>query len=158
MPAPNPDRSTWLAVYVGTLDNAFALSEEEVYGVTEIVRRLLTLLNVPDRATPRHLPMPVVHELVGAVYTTALAGRGTGVERDVRAATGLDCVASLEAWREALIGMLTTAYPDLSVQEKLLTTKVFTDLLASIGVPDRAASCHPQMVVDAYLEIDRAMG
>lgn len=78
--------------------------------------------------------------------------------RRPRAAGARECVVSLEGWREALLRMITTAYPDLSVDERLTTTKVLTDLLAALGLPARAAAFHPDAVLDAYREIDRVMG
>lgn len=144
----------WTTVYVGTLDAAFSLTEEELFGVATIVRKLLDRLHVEGRADPETLPMPVAHELTGMVYATAL-GRRLGIGSAVRPTTDEDCYASPEAWREALTRMLTTAYPELSPSERLFISKVFADLLRSLGVPQRAASCHPQMVIDAYLELDQ---
>ena len=149
------ERHHWLTTYVGILDGAFFLSEEEMYAVSDIVRKLLLLLDVPDRSEPTHLPLPVVQEVSAQYYTVALESRDYGVTRTVRPVTDEDCAVSLEAWREALVGLLTTAYPDLTVEETLLVTKVFTDLLANIGVPHRAAAFHPHLVINAHQDIDR---
>lgn len=151
------ERHHWLTTYCGILDSAFYLAEEELYAVTDIIRKLLVVLRVPERSTPVYLPPAIAQEVTGQYYTLALAARDSGLPRQVRPVTDVDAVVSLEAWREALVGLVTTAYPDLSLEERLLTTKVFTDLLANIGVPNRAAAFHPQLVVSAYQEIDRAL-
>lgn len=152
----NVERHHWLATYCGILDSAFYLSEEELFAVSNIVKKLLTLLQVPGRSEPHHLPLPVVQEVTGQYYTIALAARDSGRPRLVRPVTDEDCSVSLEGWREALVGLITSAYPDIDVDHRLILTKVFTDLLANLGVPARAAAFHPNAVLVAYRDVDRA--
>lgn len=151
------ERHHWLSTYCGILDGAFYLSEEELYAVDDIIRKLLILLNVPGRSQPEQLPPALMHEVRASYYTIALGSRDSAVTRQVRPITDQDCVVSLEAWREALVGLLTTAYPDLDLSERLIVTKVFTDLLVNIGVPQRAAAFHPEMVVRAHLQMGSAI-
>jgi hypothetical protein len=151
------ERHHWLNTYAGILDTAFYLSDEELFAVTQIVQKTLNLLRIPERGAPAALPAALSHEVQAGYYTHALQSRDTGVPRPVRHATENDCVASLEAWREALLTMLTTAYPDLGVEERLIVTKVFTDLLSNLGVPQRSAASHPDMVINAYLQVDKAI-
>jgi hypothetical protein len=151
-------RHHWLNTIVGLLDSAFFLTDEEQFAVSDIVRRLLIALNIPDRGQPYVLPIPVAHEVSGSLYALGLATpRESGLVRAVRPASAADNVVSLEAWRQALVSLLTSAYPDLSADETFMVTKVFTDLLAAIGVPLRAAAFFPNTVVRAYHEVDRGV-
>lgn len=119
-----------------------------------IVTKLLAVLRVPDRGQPAVLPVPVAQEAYSGYYSLALvAPRESGVTRPVRPVTASDVVVSLEAWREAIVGMFTTAYPDLTGDERLMLTKVFDDLLRALGVPDRAAAFVPDTVAETLREL-----
>lgn len=146
------ERRHWLNTFVGILDGAFFLSEVEQLQVIGYVRRLLETLRIPERGVPRVVPAPVALEATSKFYTVALAGpRVSGWDRRIRPAAASDMVVSVEAWRDALLGLLTTAYPDLLPEEKLVAGTVFTELLLGLGVPQRAASFFPEEVVRAYL-------
>lgn len=148
-------RHHWLNTIVGILDGAFFLTDEEQFAVAGIIRQLLDALRIPDRGTPAVMPVPVAQEAAVGYYSLALASpRESGVVRPVRPATSIDVVVSVETWREALVGMFTTAYPDLSADERLVLSKVFHDLLAAIGAPQRAASHLPEVVMDAYRDVE----
>lgn len=149
------ERHHWLNTIVGLLDSAFYLSAEEQYAAASIVGKLLDWLRIPDRALPGELPMAVVQEMHGGYYTIQLeAPAAAGTVRPVRGATDVDCVASLEAWCAALSGLITTAYPQLDPAEKLAIRKVFSDLLAAIGVPHRVAAFMPDQVLYAHTDVD----
>jgi hypothetical protein len=55
---------------------------------------------------------------------------------------------------EALLGMLLSAYPDITGVERLLAMKILTDLLAGIGVPNRAAAAFPDDLIRLYQQLD----
>lgn len=153
--AETPQRHHWLNVMVGVLDGAFHLTDAEQYGVAEVVNKLLARLRIPDRGVPQTLPIPIVQEMHSNLYSIGLESpRRSHVAREVRAAQNGDNVVSIEAWRAALEGMILTAYPDLAGEERLLLSKVTTDLLAAIGVPNRAASHLPPAVVTAHRSLD----
>lgn len=144
-------RHHWLNTYVGILDAAFHLSDMEQMEVLSIIKRLLEGLHVPDRGAAHSLPAPVGLELASGFYTIHLAHtRDSVIQRPVWEATSADLVVSAEAWRDALTGMLFTAYPDLSYQDRILATKTFADLLAALGVPARAAAFLPEAVTRAF--------
>lgn len=143
-------RHHWLNTYVGIIDSAFHLSDEELYGVTDIIRKLLIVLRVPERGRPAALPVPLAHEVDAAYYERALSARDHGPTPAARPMTDGEVGVTLEAWREALTGMLTDAYPALGPEARLTLVKVMGDLLASIGVPARAATFHPQLVINAH--------
>lgn len=150
------ERHHWINTIVGTLDQAFYLTDEEQFYCIDIVSRLLKSLDIPDRSEPTVLPTPVVLEMTSAIYSTQLAGpRVSGVIRPIRATVSTDIVVSIEAWVQALLAMLTTAYPDLDPTERMVTAKVLTDLLDAIGVPDRAAMFYPDNVVRVSNDLDR---
>lgn len=150
-----PERAHWINVIVGILDASFYLSEEEQFAVSDIVRRLFLKLHIPERAMPGELPIPLVQELHSGLYSVQLeAPRTSGLARPVRHVSGGDSVTSLEAWRLSFENMILTAYPDLAVEERLLLRKVLTDLLAAIGVPDRAAASFPDAVIEAHQRLD----
>lgn len=147
-------RDHWLNTVVGLLDSSFYLTMEEQYAAAHIVSALLAKLAIPERGEPVVLPMPVVQEVHANFYSTALDTSLSGVSRVVRATSDNDCVTSLEAWRSGLESMFVSAYPDMSAAERMLLAKVINDLLAAIGVPQRAASHFPEMVLRAHREIE----
>lgn len=145
-----PQLSDWLATFVGVLDSAFSLSDDELFEVRRIMQRLLEALNVPGRGEPDAVPMVVRQEMLSGYYSNGLASPAAPA---VRPANADDCVASAEAWRTALEYMLMSSYPDLTGDELLLLRKVLADLLAAIGVPNRAAAFFPEAVMAAHREI-----
>lgn len=150
-----PQRYHWLNVLVGVLDGAFHLTDDEQYGVANVVRGLLDRLRIPERGVPTTLPLAVVQEMYSGLYSQQIDSSHTqGTYREVRPVVAEDAVVSLEAWRLAVEDLILTAYPDLDVTERLLLTKTITDLLAAIGVPNRAAAHFPPAVVDAHHKLD----
>jgi hypothetical protein len=144
-------RHHWLNTIVGILDAAFHLSEEEQFQVITVVRQVLEALRIPERGAAHSLPAPVALEIASAYYTVQLShARNSGAVRPVRQAQAGDMVVSAEAWRDAIVGMISSAYPDLAPEERLFTAKVVADLLAALGVPYRAAAFFPDAVVRAY--------
>ena len=151
----DPQRHDWLNAIVGTLDVAFHLTEDEQFLVSSIVSQLLDGLNIPDRGRPTALPAALASEVSAGVYSQQLAApRDHAVTRAVRAAQGHDIVVSLETWREALLGMLLAAYPEITGVERLIAMKVLSDLLAGIGVPNRAAAAFPDDLIRLYQQLD----
>jgi hypothetical protein len=145
------ERHHWLNTFIGILDAAFHLTEIEQAQLITVLRDLLVAVRIPDRGEPQEIPAALALEVTSNFFTISLAGpRDSGVTRPVRAATAGDVVVSLEAWRTALVGMLTVAYPDMFPAERLLVDRVFTDVLAGIGVPQRAAEFLPGDVVRTY--------
>ena len=144
-------RHHWLNTIVSVLDSAFHLTDHEQLATIDIVNKLLTRLNIPERGVPTSLPAPVALEVESGLYTIQLTHtRDSGLVRPVRAVhQGQDMVVSAEAWRDALTGMITSAY-ELTPPEKLFLASVVTDLLAALGVPNRAAAFFPDAVVRAY--------
>lgn len=150
------ERHHWINTIVGTLDQAFHLTDEEQFYSIDIVSRLLRSLDIPERSEPSVLPTPLVLEMSSQIYSTQLAGpRVSGIIRPIRQTNPDDIVVSIEAWVAALLAMFTTAYPDLTPTERIVTAKVLTDLLDGIGVPDRAAVFFPDNVVRISKDIDR---
>jgi hypothetical protein len=153
--SPRPERYHWINTIVGILDQAYHLNDTEQVRVIEIVNGLLEGLNVPDRSDPVVIPAPLAHEVATGTYAAQLAApRENGLIYTARTVEGNDIVVSIEAWCEALIDLLVTAYPDLSPVERFASAKILSDLLNAIGLPDRAASFFPDDVVRAAREID----
>lgn len=150
-----PERHHWINTIVGLLDQAFNLTDDEQVFAIGFVNRLLELLHIPDRADPAALPVPVVLEVSAQVYTTQLSSaRENDLVRPVRAVRQGDVFVSVETWVEALLALMTSAYPDLDPSERLVAAKVLRDLLDAIGVPDRAASFIPDDVVRISRDVD----
>lgn len=149
---PAIPRHVWLNTYVGILDAAFVLTDEETYFCQVIVRHLLQTVRVPERGPSAIVPSPVLAELDSSTWSTQLTeGRDNLDLHRPRLVQHTDTVVSLEAWRDALGGMLTSAYPDFEAVERVIVTQVFDDLLTALGVPDRAARFLPGDVVRAHL-------
>lgn len=137
--------------FLGILDSAFHLTDVEQAQMISILRDLLGALRIPDRGEPSEIPAALALELASGFFTVGLAGpRDLDRERPVRAVTESDMVVSVEAWRDMLTNMVLVAYPDLLPTERLLLSKILTDLLTGIGVPRRAAAFLPDDVVRAY--------
>lgn len=149
------ERHHWLNTIVGLLDQAFHLTEDEQVHVIRIVADFLDQLAIPERGEPQSLPAPVVLELTAGYYTTQMSGpRSSGLIRPVRRTHSGDIVVPLETWRESLLALVTVAYPDLDPAERLIASKTMTDLLAAIGLPERAASFFPDDVVRTAKTLD----
>lgn len=145
------ERHHWLNTYLGILDAAFNLTDGEQAHLIVILRDLLRALSIPERGTPAEVPATLAVEVSSGFHTIALAGpRESQVQRPVRAVVPGDVVVSVEAWRDALLGMLQVAYPDLDPAERLLASKVFADCLTGIGLPHRASTFLPDDVVRVY--------
>lgn len=151
----SPSKDDWLNAIVGILDIAFHLTDDEQFLVSSIVGQLLEGLDIPDRSTPTAVPAAVALEMEAGVYSDQLAtDRTHGLVRTVRAAQQLDIVASLATWREAIMGMILTAYPDIKGIERSIAVRIVTDLLSGIGVPTRAAAAYPDEVMRLYQQMD----
>lgn len=151
MVMPDVERHHWLNTFLGILDAAFNLTEAEQAQLIEILRNLLCAVQIPERGAPSEIPATLALEVTSSYHTIAMAGpRDSQLQRPVRAAGPGDVVVSIEAWRDALTGLLDVAYPSLLPAERLLANKVFADCLAGIGVPSRAAAFLPEDVVRAY--------
>lgn len=146
-------RHTWVNTIVGILDGAFSLNDEERFFTQDIVRRLLEALRIPDRARPEQVPAAVALEAEAGLYSVQLyEPRDAGVVRHARVARPGDTVVTVEAWRQALVNLITDAYPRLDPLEVIAATKVFDDLLVALGVPTRAAAYFPDDVVRAHCQ------
>lgn len=152
------ERHHWLNTLVGILDSAFHLTDEEQFFTIDITAKLLDSLDIPDRSRPAELPPAVALEVSSGFYTVRLSSPHDApiLVRPIRAANGTDTIVSVEAWVQALVGMVQVAYPDLDPLERLAASKIFSDLLTAIGVPIRVATFFPEDVVRAYRDIDAA--
>lgn len=144
------ERHHWVSALVGILDRSFTLDETEQFFVVDIVGRLLDRLSIPDRGVADTLPAPVALEVHSGFFTVLLASaQDSYLRRGAGRAEDDDLVASVDAWRFAFITMLTTAYPDLDVYERIIASAVVDDLLVAVGLPDRAPKSLPDEVVSA---------
>lgn len=151
-PSNAASRQVWSNTIVGILDAAFHLSEEELFFTAEQVRQLLSGLRIPQRGTPTSLPASVALEAAAGLFSQQMHGpRDAGLHRPVRAVSPADVVVTLEAWREALMGLFVAAYPTLDPYERLGATKILDELLVGLGIPYRAAAHVPAEVVLAHL-------
>lgn len=152
------ERHHWLNTFLGIIDAAFNLTDAEQAHLIVIFRDLLKALQIPERGAPIEIPATLALEVTSSFHTIALAGpRDSQMQRPVRAAGPGDVVVSVEAWRDALAGLLDVAYPDLIPAERLLASKVLGDCLTGIGVPRRAAAFLPDDVVRAYRSLPESM-
>lgn len=137
---------------VGVLDTAFQLTDEEVFFTSEIIRKLLVALRIPERGRAEQLPALVAYEAESGLYSLQISeGRSSGVRRP-RLANHRDSVVTLEAWRQGLLGLITAAYPNLDPLEVTVASEVLDELLTGLGLPQRAALYVPDDVVRAHLQ------
>jgi hypothetical protein len=150
-----PEDYHWVNVIVGTLDAAFHLIEEEQFFASMIVGGLLTDLRIAERPIPASIPAALALEIDGGFYTVTIAKpRESEVERPINEVAAGESAVSVEAWSQTFVSMLTVAYPSIDPLEQMMASKVFSDLLSSIGVPRRAAFYTPDDVMRAYNAID----
>lgn len=145
-------RADWINTFVGILDTALSLDDAELIATTDVMTGLLDRLAVPGRNRPRELPVAVALEKSAGVYSSQIHGtRDAGLQRRSARIGPADLSVELEAWRDALLSMLTSAYPDLEGFERLEATVILDQLLISLGLPDRACSFLPDDVVRAHV-------
>ena len=146
------ERHTWLNTLVGILDAAFSLSEEELYFTTVIVKQLLEGLRIPERGGAGSIvPTAVAQEAHAGVFSTLVnTSRDAGLFKEPRGVEAGDTIVTLEAWRQALLGLITTGFPDLEPVEVVWATSTIDELLLGLGVPNRAAAYFPAEVVRAH--------
>jgi hypothetical protein len=149
-----PERHHWIATIVGILDQAFHLTDDEQVFALGFVDRFLESLRIPDRADPSALPVSLVLEMSAGIYSEQLSSSASSSPRRVRHVGPGDVVVSLETWREAMLSLIVSAYPELSPPERLMAAKMLADLLDAIGVPDRAAAFVPDDVVRVSRDVD----
>lgn len=143
-------RHTWVNTFVGILDVAFALSEEERYHTQDTITRLLEALRIPERGIPAQLPAAVALEASSGMFSRQLyEPRDAGVVRYPHASN--TSPVTLEAWRQALLNLFRDAYPDMHGAEVVVATSVLNDLLMALGLPMRSASYLPEEVVRAHI-------
>lgn len=144
-------RHHWLNTIVGIIDSAFRLSPMEQMGTLDVVNKILKATRIPDRAVAQTLPAPLSFEIASGIFSNQLAtARNLNQNYDSIPVGSGDMVISAEAWRDALVGLILTSYPDLTADEKLYINVGFTNLLESLGIPQRRAYFFPQTVITAY--------
>lgn len=144
-------RHHWLNTIVGIIDSAFHLSPMEQMGTLDIVNKILKATRIPERSLALTLPAPLSFEISSGIFSTQLAtARNLNQNYNSEPVSNGDMVISAEAWRDALAGLLFTSYADLTSDEKLYINVAFTNLLESLGIPERRAYFFPQTVITAY--------
>jgi len=138
-------RHHWVNTFLGLLHESLGLTAEELFTVSGVVTRLFTSLRIPERGTPRVLPMPLVLEYENSYYGRKLTDilEGRTIEELPVPASRHDIVVPPEVWRASLMDLIETAYPNLAPEERLAADKVFADLLGALGVPNRRARFVP---------------
>lgn len=140
-------RHHWINTIVGLIDSVWSLTPEELYPTIRVVNGLLDQIAIPDRGAPSEVPAPLALEVDGGFYSLQLnAPYDSGVPRPVRAVTADDLQYPIEIWCSSFTHLFTAAYPDLDPIERVYLTKGFLDLLASLGIPERAPFYIPEDV------------
>lgn len=147
-----PPRHSWLNTIVGMIDTAFRLSDEELFFVTEVTKKLLEGLRIPERSHPNAIPAAVAAEAESGMFALQIhEPRSAGVVRRPHRRSVKDVSVTLEAWRQALLGLLVDAYPDLTGTEILVAASTFDEMLGALGVDDRTSAFLPDEVLRAHL-------
>lgn len=136
-------REHWATMLTGMLDSAFGLTDEEQLGVMAAVNHLLEFLDIPGRGDPVDVPVQLALEAQTGLYSARL---GSGAPRFPRHSSDGGYVLPVNTWRVAIQRLFQVAYPDIDPLETILMAKVINDLLAAIGLPDRAAVFTPDHV------------
>lgn len=145
------ERHHWINTVVGVIDAAWHLTDEEQFDVIRIVSTVVRQLNIPERGEPAELPVPLVLEVGAGFYANQITSTlDSGIARPIRALHTGDQTVPVEIWAQSIVSLFTTAYPDLDGVERMYLTKSFVDLLAAIGVAERAPVFLPADVVRIY--------
>lgn len=148
------DRNVWINTFVGIIHTSFTLTDEEQYLTITILSKMFKAVNVPDRSQPKQLPAAIALEVNTGFYSRqTVASSEYSQTRSARKLQQGDLVASVESWRQALLNMILSAYPDITPDEKLFISKILNDLLVGLGLPMRAALYFPEDVVRAYQDL-----
>lgn len=152
--ASSPARHHWVNTLVGQIDSAFLLTYEELFAVEHAVGELLNALRIPARGPAVSIPAPLAAEMTSQFWAVHLdsANRAEMLVNRPRAVREGDAVVSLDAWRNALSGLVTSAYPHLAPIERVLLTKSLDDMLSDLGIPSRAARYIPESVIPHHLD------
>ena len=146
-------RHHWLNTIVGTLDSALVLDGEEQVFVITTVSKLLDDLNIPKRLPcPSFLRADLALEVESGYFSTSALGAQSDLQPR-RQLNGTDVAVSLDAWRTSLVGLFTSAYPDMAPSEKVHCDSQITYILEALGVPERLARFLPDDVMRAYRKL-----
>lgn len=146
-------RHHWLNTIVGTLDSALVLDDEEKVFVITKVNQLLIDLDIPKRLPhPSFLRADLALE-VESGHFSASSQIAQSEMQPRRAPNDTDVVVSLDAWRNSLVGLFTSAYPTMEPSEKVHCDSQVTCILEALGVPGRLARFLPDDVQRAYRKL-----
>ena len=149
--------SDWTACLVGQFEATWGLTPEEHYYCFSIIEDLLRNLNIPDRSTPKIIPLALYQELAGGFWTRILRSSdesGFAIVGAFRPKVHrLQDHIPVETWCEFFVSQLALAYPDLRAEESLVLKKVMFDVLAALRVHERRT----QMVTDQLASVHRLL-
>lgn len=145
----NTTLSDWSHTIIGILDATWSLTDLERYHSLEVINKLLTYLRIPERSTPVFIPIDVALEVQSQFWSLQLEKSQSSIaEKPIRKVQEGDQTYPLEVWRTSIEKLILNPYPDLEPTERLLLSKYLTELLSSLGVPDRAPVFLPENVVN----------
>jgi hypothetical protein len=144
-----PQLHHWLNTLAGQIDAAFSLTQEELYAVTKILSGMLENLDLEGRDDPAVIPTPLLAEMNSRYWAIQLhsVDRLSSHASAPRSRRDEDTVVSLDAWRNALVDQLLTAYPCISPIERVITYKTMDSLLDAIGVQFRSPKYIPESMI-----------
>lgn len=141
------ERHHWVNTVVGVIDSAWHLTPEEQLQCIRIVGSILDVLAIPDRGPARQIPAALALEVDGGFYAAQIhSPHDSGHDRPVRHRDEATVEMPFEAWRVGLVELFTSAYPDLDLAETVWLSRKIGEVLAAIGVSDRAPVFVPEDV------------
>jgi hypothetical protein len=144
------ERYHWVNMYLGILDGAFTLTEEEQHDIIKEIKLLLDRLNIPKRSNPIEIPSALALEVRASFYTNLL---NKNIKRGNEANLDQENIlkVSIEAWRDPFLNWLILAYPDLDGEERIIAANTFEKLLKNLRLPNRVPYYLPDDVIKAHL-------
>lgn len=151
-----PQLHHWLNTIAGQIDAAYSLTQEELYATTKILNDLLGRLDLGSRPAPQVLPTALIAEMNSRYWAVQLHSSDRVGRRatSARLLSDGDTVISIDAWRNALVSQLTSAYPTLNPIERVIITKTFDSLLDALGVQYRAPKYIPEAAVIHHIDTE----
>jgi hypothetical protein len=131
-----PTRTQWCQALLTEIDEAYCLDPAEQAQCFAFLHQILTALQIPERGAPQVLSSRLV------VQMSCPQGNQGPLRRTPVASSWMKVRA--ETWAERLLADLQRSYPDISTDEAALVRRLFVDLFAAIGAPERPCTHVPQ--------------
>lgn len=130
-------RHHWINTILGTLSASFSLTDREEHEILLRIGGLLDTLRIPERGRVTVMRADLATEVVSGHFSAVTENsQRTNPAQSIRTALDSDMRVPLSAWLDALTGLFTSSYPDLSPGELLVLRTELAYILQGLGLHD----------------------